>query len=304
MEVWGGNQSVDAGVVMVGLDAWVYSRPYGQASGGGDVYYVSSCATGRITRLLVADVSGHGSGVSDIATQLRTLMRKYINHIDQAKFVGSMNERFTAMSTAGVFATAVVTTYFSPTRELRLCNAGHPPPLIWRSRTHDWSFLWQSEAVPAGNIPLGIIELDDYEQLDVKLEVGDLVICYTDSLIECKGADGQMLGTAGLLSLVRELDVSDGATLIPTLLDRIECLADGNLLADDVTVMLFRANGLGAGTPLKQRVLAPIRVLKAALESALGRGPAAWPELSIANIGGAVISTLSRFTRKKQGSAP
>jgi serine phosphatase RsbU (regulator of sigma subunit) len=187
MEVWGGNQLVDAGVVMAGLDAWVYSRPYQDASAGGDVYYVSSCATGRITRLLVADVSGHGAGVSQIAAQLRTLMRKYINHIDQAKFVGSMNERFTEMSTAGVFATAVVTTYFSPTRELRLCNAGHPPPLIWRAKTGKWEFLWESEAEPAGNIPLGILELDDYQQLDVKLAVGDVVLCYTDSLIECRG---------------------------------------------------------------------------------------------------------------------
>ena len=61
MEVWGGNQTADSGVIMAGLDAWVYSKPFGGADGGGDVYYVSSCATGRITRLLVADVSGHGT---------------------------------------------------------------------------------------------------------------------------------------------------------------------------------------------------------------------------------------------------
>ena len=61
MEVWRGNQPVDNGVVMPGLDAWVYSRPLGDAKAGGDVHYVSSCATGRITRLLVADVSGHGA---------------------------------------------------------------------------------------------------------------------------------------------------------------------------------------------------------------------------------------------------
>ena len=56
MEVWGGNQSVDSGVVMAGLDAWVYCRPYAAvgadapAAAGGDVYFVSSCATGRIAR--------------------------------------------------------------------------------------------------------------------------------------------------------------------------------------------------------------------------------------------------------------
>src|SRR2546430_2776295 len=94
MEVWGGNQVVDSGVVMAGLDAWVYSRPYGQSQEGGDVYSVSSCATGRITRLLVADVAGHGSAVCDVAGQLRALMRRYVNHISQQKFVGEMNRQF------------------------------------------------------------------------------------------------------------------------------------------------------------------------------------------------------------------
>ena len=299
MEVWGGNQQVDAGVVMAGLDAWVYSRPYENASAGGDVYYVSSCATGRITRLLVADVSGHGSGVSEIAMQLRTLMRKYINRIDQAKFVGSMNEHFTEMSSAGVFATAVVTTYFSPTRELRLCNAGHPPPVIWRASKKSWEFLWESEQRPSGNIPLGILELEDYQQLDVRLEVGDLVLCYTDSLIECRGSDGQMLGTSGLIGIVRELDVSEPSSLIPRLLERIQCQAQRNLSADDVTVMLFRANGLGATVPLRQKMLAPARVMKSLVGSMMGKGPAGFPELSVANVGGAIVGALSRVGKRK-----
>src|SRR4051812_20634298 len=98
MEVWGGNQVVDSGVVMAGLDAWVFCRPFGASDAGGDVYYVSSCATGRITRLLVADVSGHGAAVCDVAGQLRSLMRRHVNHIDQQRFVEQMNEQFTAMS--------------------------------------------------------------------------------------------------------------------------------------------------------------------------------------------------------------
>src|SRR5438034_8133429 len=118
MEVWGGNTPTNNGVSMLGLDAWVYSKPYQSADAGGDVYYVSSCATGRITRLLVADVSGHGSSVAQIAGTLRSLMRKHVNQIDQSRFVKSMNEQFTSLSSAGVFATALVTTFFSPTNQL------------------------------------------------------------------------------------------------------------------------------------------------------------------------------------------
>ena len=62
---------------MAGLDAWVFSRPYGNASGGGDVYYVSSCATGRITRLLVAD--GAGVLVTDLDGQACAALAKELN---------------------------------------------------------------------------------------------------------------------------------------------------------------------------------------------------------------------------------
>src|SRR5687768_6277197 len=192
MEIWGGNQVVDTSVAMPGLDAWVYCHPYGDsAEGGGDVHYVSSCATGRVTRLLVADVSGHGAAVCDVAGTLRSLMRRYVNYIDQAEFVRSMNRQFQAMSASACFATAVVTTFFAPTNTLSLCNAGHPPPLLYRSRTRTWDYLdLERVDTPEGedppNIPLGVLPLTHYEQFDLRLEAGDLVLCYTDSLTESK----------------------------------------------------------------------------------------------------------------------
>src|SRR3954447_25427257 len=71
MEVWGGNALIDTCVSISGLDAWVYSKPFENGEAGGDVHYVSSCATGRITRLLLADVSGHGEKVRNTAATLR-----------------------------------------------------------------------------------------------------------------------------------------------------------------------------------------------------------------------------------------
>src|SRR5579862_737778 len=108
MEVWGGSQTIARSVEMGGLDAWLYSKPFGQSDGGGDIYYASSCATGRINRLLLADVAGHGIGVADVAAYLRTLMRRYVNFLDQRKFVRSMNAQFAQYSKDGCFATALV----------------------------------------------------------------------------------------------------------------------------------------------------------------------------------------------------
>src|SRR5262249_52534986 len=118
MEVWGGNQRTDSGVIMPGLDAWIYAEPWQNEQAGGDVHYLSRCASGQVVRMLVADVSGHGSSVASTATQLRALMRRYVNHHDQGGFVRSLNREFTVASAAGIFATAVAMTFDSPTNKL------------------------------------------------------------------------------------------------------------------------------------------------------------------------------------------
>src|ERR1700722_15659599 len=103
MEVWGGSQLTARGVEMGGLDAWVYSKPYAEAQRGGDVYYASSCATGRIARLLLADVAGHGSTVASLAADLRTLIRRFVNRLDQTEFVRLLNQQFAVHSQEGTF---------------------------------------------------------------------------------------------------------------------------------------------------------------------------------------------------------
>ena len=76
MEVWGGNQATHQHFETAGLNVWIYSRPFRGATAGGDVYYLSACASGRITRMLLADVSGHGELVSNMAVSLRDLIRR------------------------------------------------------------------------------------------------------------------------------------------------------------------------------------------------------------------------------------
>jgi sigma-B regulation protein RsbU (phosphoserine phosphatase) len=312
MEIWGGNQVVDTSVTMPGLEAWVYCHPYGDsAGGGGDVHYVSSCATGRITRLLVADVSGHGAAACDVAGTLRTLMRRYVNYIDQAEFVRSMNRQFVTMSASDCFATAIVTTFFAPTNLLSLCNAGHPPPLLYRARAGAWSFLdvaddddddGRPENADPANLPLGVLTLADYGQINVTLEPDDLVLCYTDSLPESQDAAGEYLGQEGLLQVVRTLDPSRPAALIPALLGAIRAIRDGNLDGDDVTVLLFRPTSAGLPPPLGARLAAPARVLRGLLSSLRpGGGPPPLPELSLANIGGSLFGPFNRLWKGSRG---
>ncbi len=302
MEVWGGNQAVDCGVVMSGIDAWLYSRPHQGDAAGGDVHYVSSCATGRITRVLVADVSGHGTAVAEMGTKLRGLMRRHVNHLDQTKFIASLNGEFGSMAASGCFATSVVATFFAPTNQLAVVNAGHPPPLVYRRKAVSWTFLEgaadsQDSQGQQANVPLGILEEGRYEQENLRLQVGDLVLLYTDSLTESRGADGRLLGTEGLLETVRRLDATHPETLVSSLLDAIGAIAPDNLSADDVTVLLLRPNGMMPRVPLRELVKLPFRMARGLIQSLRGAGPMSWPELTIASIGGAFFSRLNRYWR-------
>jgi phosphoserine phosphatase RsbU/P len=317
MEVWGGNQAADNGVVMAGLDAWIYSKPFGNSAGGGDVYYVSSCATNRILRLLIADVSGHGQAVQNLAADLRRLMRRYVNHLDHLQFVRSMNMQFAKLAQSGLFATALVSTFFAPTSRLTLCNAGHPLPLLYRAATRKWTFLDETSAAPRRptaraataprtptndsseqvvNLPLGIMDIAEYQTFDVPLRVGDLVLCYTDSLVECRDKTGELLGQTGLLQIIQSLDVADPGSLIPALLDALNKHTGDELADDDVTMLLFRPNGLGRRRPSLIQQIRAVGFMAAAIARSLGpRGePVPWPDFNLANIGGAVFAPFQR----------
>lgn len=308
MEVWGGSQLTARGVEFGGLATWVYSRPYKQARSGGDVYYASSCATGRISRLLLADVAGHGEAVAAIAADLRTLMRRFVNRLDQKEFVRLLNRQFAALSKESVFATAIVTTFFSPTRRLIICNAGHPRPLLYRGREQTWDLLGHEGSSSPGtpfNLPLGILDITEYEQFDIELEPGDCLLSYTDALIESCDADGQMLGEAGLLRITRLLGDIEPQKLIEALLAEIADRYPQNLTDDDVTVMLIRANGRYPHYAFSDKLKALIRfgtTLIGSIRPGAERAP--FPDANLANIGGAIIPALGRRWRSARRETP
>jgi serine phosphatase RsbU (regulator of sigma subunit) len=258
MEVWGGNQAVSTTLELPGLDAWLFSRPHEGAEGGGDVHYASSCAAGALSRMLVADVSGHGASVSDTARRLRKLMQRHIIQHEQTHFVRAMNSEFASLAKVGCFATAIAFTYDAPANRLQICNAGHPPPLVYSAKRKEWTYLNPPQATPSDNFPLGIDAVADYRQFEAPVATGDLLLCYTDALIECVLREGGRFDQAGFLELTRSIDVSDPGQVIPNILGEIEKVAT---MDDDVTMLMFRPNGNRRYIPLGARLLAPIKYL-------------------------------------------
>tara|TARA_R100000687_G_scaffold80338_1_gene75572 strand:- start:434 stop:1336 length:903 start_codon:yes stop_codon:yes gene_type:complete len=218
LEVWGGSNHAQHIASVPGLDISVHSRPLDEH--GGDLYLISSCSSGWITRMLLADVSGHGASVTDLASQLRGAMHQSINTVDQSKIAKQLNTAFDAFSREGRFATALLLTYFAPTGHLVLVNAGHPPPLMKRAGESSW-FPISSETegvltqtcrevrVGIKNLPLGVIDSTEYEQIAISMAQGDRVCLYTDAYSESAPPGGQQIGVEGMRALLDRVSEED-----------------------------------------------------------------------------------------------
>lgn len=248
MEIRGGSRAVEESLETPGLDAWVYSRPFEGDDHGGDVYYVSLCGGGTITRIVVADVSGHGARVADFSSTLRELMRKNINAKSQTRLVKALNREFGQSAGLLRFATAVVATYLAHLRRLTVCNAGHPRPLWYRAATGVWEWLDRDPGVP-GNLPLGVDDDSPYRQFAVDLGPGDVVVLYTDALTEAADASGGLLGEEGLIAIARGLDPAAPERIGPALLAAVEAHRGGRPADDDLTLLTIVHTGEGPRPP-------------------------------------------------------
>ncbi len=256
MEIWSGNEARRDTLSAPGLDVWVDTQPYRGEASGGDIHYFSMCGSGRVTRLAVADVSGHGLRVNQMAQSLRKLMRKYINMLDQTRFAKALNKEFGDLAESGRFATVLLTTYFAPTDHLILCNAGHPRPLWYTADTRSWSAIdpdhprvddlsetrIRYNLTPVTNLPLGIIDPTEYHQFAVKLGHGDIILIYTDAMIEARNARGDELGEEGLLRMASALNVAQPQQLTDALLEKVSAWRGGRPAEDDQTLVVMHHN--------------------------------------------------------------
>jgi sigma-B regulation protein RsbU (phosphoserine phosphatase) len=207
--------------------------------------------------------------VATIAGGLRDLMRQNINLIQQTQFVREMNRQFSEQPSRTGFATALVCTFFAPTRSLQFCNAGHPAPMLYRAEEGKWSSV--QNLVPVERVrgfadtPLGVVEGADYSRFDTKLSHGDMMLCVSDAFTECLDTEGNLLGTEGLMRVVEDLDPAEPAQIIPTLIDRLSRRREGSLSQDDATALLFRADG--SSVSLTDNLAAPFRLLRPARDN-------------------------------------
>lgn len=167
-----------------GLEIAVWYEPASATHGlGGDWWDALPLPKNR-TFLAVGDVVGHGLPAVEDMAQLRAAARALaIQGLPPAQLLAELNV-FTAHTSHGQFATVSVAIFDHTTGVLRYGSAGHPPALLRCTAGGAVSRL------DGGRGPvLGPLRKVTYAEDQVSVDPGDVLLMYTDGLIERRGDD-------------------------------------------------------------------------------------------------------------------
>jgi sigma-B regulation protein RsbU (phosphoserine phosphatase) len=242
LEVRGGNHLAEYSAELPGLVGWVSCHPLRPSPRGGDLYYLSACSKGAIARVVLADVAGHGEVVSAAAVRLHDALRQHVDDWDQSALIRQLNDDFLKGAERAQFATALLASFCSDSGELLFTNAGHVPPLWYRTATKEWSVLHDSTPLSKEivDLPLGLIPGTSYQQTAVQLEAGDLMLLYTDGVSESYDESGAQLGLDRLLSIARSLPTESAVAAGKELLAAVARFRGAAAPADDETVVALQ----------------------------------------------------------------
>lgn len=264
MEITGGRKSEDVQYEMPGLRMRVFSKQSEMGlEGGGEIHFISSCASGRITRILIADICGSESLFRQFSCQMRDGLLKSINSIWQDRVVDQMEKQFKEFASHGGFATASIATFFAPTRSFVMCNIGNPPPIIYRQAERSWEVVHGNHSETTVEEAMeGVFAKGEYRYIETKLEVGDHFLLYGNGFAQSKFPGGDIVGHARLHSALQDSTHTDPETRIDHLVSRIR---EASPESEDSTVVACAVTNQSVG--LRDNLLAPIRLFRRAKDN-------------------------------------
>jgi serine phosphatase RsbU (regulator of sigma subunit) len=196
-------------------------------------------ADGRVLRVC-ADVCGKGLQASLTASSLHTLLYATVEtETELCRIAERMNRYLCRFLPERSFVTFAGLALDPETGEIECLNAGHPPPL-WVSGGQVRSL--QSSVNPA----LGII---DSEMLSERQELapGDVLLLYSDGVIEAEDAERRPLGAARLAhefeKTVADLNEASVQTVLESLSKTVSVHRGSLMAADDTTFLVARWQG-------------------------------------------------------------
>jgi sigma-B regulation protein RsbU (phosphoserine phosphatase) len=187
---------------------------------------------GRRVGLSIADASGKGLAaalmIANVQSSLRTAAWFAPN--DAAAVVSAVNRQVHSSSLADRYATLFYSVFDESTRTLHYVNAGHNSPIIVRGGR----LLHRLEA---SGPPVGVFSDAVFTAEAIQLKPNDLIVVYTDGVVEATNATGEEWGVDGLLAAVIGGRMQEPDRIVEAALVALdEFSADGP--RDDATILV------------------------------------------------------------------
>jgi sigma-B regulation protein RsbU (phosphoserine phosphatase) len=202
---------------------------------GGDYYGWLPDAAGSVG-LVVADVSGHGVGAAMVMAAAKGALRAEwrATRSPSALLAGANALLVPDLSDADLFVTAFVARLSA--RRLVGSSAGHPPALVVRPSG-------EVVALGSGGPALGVVEEAVYDVQEMELTAGDVLVAYTDGLVETRGPARRPFDADGVVAAVRSAPALSASALRHRILEAAAAHRAGAPLQDDVTLVVARVIG-------------------------------------------------------------
>jgi serine phosphatase RsbU (regulator of sigma subunit) len=204
---------------------------------GGDYYDLIVDGEGRLS-LVVADVAGHSVGSGLLMAMGRSVIRREVlERKSPSEVLAATNAMlFDDLVRAGLFITLACARYEPSTRRLAVANGAHNPPLL---RRIDGDVV----ELDADGMAVGMIDGAEYEETEVVLEPGSVVLLYTDGVTEARNAAGEQFGEARLKELLADAGRLAPMDVIGRITQAVREQVGGDQQQDDVTVVVLVVDG-------------------------------------------------------------
>jgi GAF domain-containing protein len=213
-----------------GYDVGLLYEPADSAATGGDLYGMWALPDGSVG-VLVGDVAGKGVGTAALSAMARFFIEaRSWDCQSPAQVLAQANTMLGSRLPSDTFVTA----FFAVLTEegVRYANAGHPSPLVLRE---------DDELGEAGGrgLPLGVEEATTYRDSRIEFERGDLMVAFTDGLVEAR-RNGQLYGQERLEDAVVEANslAADLDQVVRVVFDDVRDWAGA--LSDDAVALAVR----------------------------------------------------------------
>ncbi|HUK19069.1 MAG TPA: SpoIIE family protein phosphatase [Bryobacteraceae bacterium] len=188
----------------------------------------------------IGDVAGKGISAALLMATIQSTMRTQLGapngagpkRLSTAAMVSTLNRQLYANTTPEKYATFYFAVYEESTHSLTYTNAGHLSPMLLRGG--------EMQMLDSTGTVVGAFPVARYEERTVSLEHGDILVAYTDGIVEPENAYGEMFGEDRLKDLVLKYAGADSSEIIAHTMEAVVEWTASSELQDDMTMVVAR----------------------------------------------------------------